>query len=39
MEGNDIDYWQLQGNQEAIGWDSLLPGIFVKDWRKLNTEH
>ena len=29
-------YWQLQRNQEAIGWDNLLRGKFVKDWRKLN---
>jgi len=30
------DYWQLQRNQEAIGWDNLLRGKFSKDWRKLN---
>ena len=30
------DYWQLQKNQEAIGWDNLLRGKFAKDWRKLN---
>ena len=30
------DYWQLQRNQEAIGWDNLLRGKFAKDWRKLN---
>ena len=30
------DYWQLQRNQEAIGWDNLLRGKFTKDWRKLN---
>ena len=25
--------------QEAIGWDNLLRGNFVKDWRKLNGVH
>ena len=29
-------YWQLQRNQDAIGWDHLLRGKFAKDWRKLN---
>ena len=29
-------YWQLQQNQEAIGWDNLLRGKFTKDGRKLN---
>ena len=24
-------YWQLQRNQEAIGWDNLLRGKFVKE--------
>ena len=33
------DYWQLQRNQEAIGWDNLLQGKFAKDWRKLNGVH
>ena len=32
-------YWQLQRNQEAIGWDNLLHGKFAKDWRKLNGEY
>ena len=32
-------YWQLQRNQEAIGWDNLLRGKFAKDWRKLNGVH
>ena len=33
----DMDnYWQLQRNQEAIRWDNLLQGKFVKDWRKVN---
>ena len=30
------EYWELQRNQEAIGWDNLLRGKFAKDWRKLN---
>ena len=29
------DFWQLQKNQQAIGWDNLLRGKFSKDWRKL----
>ena len=33
------DYWQLQRNQETIGWDNLLRGKFAKDWRKLNGVH
>ena len=33
------DYWQLQRNQEAIGWDNLLRGKFAKDWRKINGVH
>ena len=33
------DYWQLQRNQEAIGWDNLLRGKFAKDWRRLNGVH
>ena len=33
------EYWQLQSNQEAIGWDNLLRGKFAKDWRKLNGEY
>ena len=33
------DYWQLQRNQEAIGWDNLLRGKFAKDCRKLNGVH
>ena len=33
------DYWQLQRNQEAIGWDNLLQGKFTKGWRKLNGVH
>jgi len=32
-------YWQLQRNQEAIGWDNLLRGKFAKDWRKLKGEY
>ena len=38
-EGQEDEYWQLQRNQEAIGWDNLLQGKFVKDWRKLNGVH
>ena len=30
------EYWQLQRNQEAIGWDHLLRVKFAKHWRKLN---
>ena len=30
-EGQKDEYWQLQRNQEAIGWDNLLRGKFVKD--------
>ena len=33
------DYWQLQRNQEAIGWDNLLRGKFAKDWRILNGQY
>ena len=33
------EYWQLQRNQEAIGWDNLLRGKFAKDWRKINGVH
>ena len=33
------DYWQLQRNQGVIGWDNLLRGKFVKDWRNLNGVH
>ena len=32
---NTDDYWKLQKNQQAIGWDNLLRGEFSKDWRKL----
>ena len=39
MESQKDEYWQLQRNQEAIGWDNLLRGKFVKDWRKLNGVH
>ena len=28
-EGQEDEYWQLQRNQEAIGWDNLLQGKFV----------
>ena len=35
-EDQEDEYWQLQRNQAAIGWDNLLRGKFVKDWRKLN---
>ena len=33
------EYWQLQRNQEVIGWDNLLRGKFAKDWRKLIREY
>ena len=33
------DYWQLQRNQEAIGWDNILRGKFAKDWMILNGEY
>ena len=33
------DYWQLQRNQETVGWDNLLRGKFAKDWRILNGEY
>ena len=33
------EYWQLQRNQEAIGWDNLLRGKFAKDWSKINRVH
>ena len=36
VEDDTDDCWQLQQNQEAIGWDNLLQGRFAKDWRKLN---
>ena len=39
MANGEHDYWQLQQNQEAIGWDNLLRGKFAKDWRKLNGVH
>ena len=35
-ENKEHEYWQLQRNHEAIGWDNLLRGKFAKDWRKLN---
>ena len=38
-EGEEHDYWQLQRNQEAIGWDNLLRGKFAEDWIKLNGVH
>ena len=38
-ENKEHDYWQLQRNQDAIGWDNLLRGKFAKDWRKLNGEY
>ena len=38
-KGQEDEYWQLQRNQETIGWDNLLRGKFVKDWRKLNGVH
>ena len=31
-----VSHWQLQQNQEAIGWDNLLRGKFANDWKKLN---
>ena len=30
-EGQKDEYWQLQINQEAIGWDNLVQGKFIKD--------
>ena len=30
-ESEEDEYWQLQRNQEAIRWDNLLRGKFVKD--------
>ena len=33
MTNEEHDYWQLQRNQEAIGWDNLLRGKFAKNWR------
>ena len=38
-ENKEHDYWQLQRNQDAIGWDNLLRGKFAIDWRKLNGEY
>ena len=38
-EDQEDEYSQLQRNQAAIGWDNLLRGKFVKDWRKLNGAH
>ena len=35
-EHEENEYWQLQRNQEAIGWDHLMQGKFAKDWRRLN---
>ena len=31
FKDNTDEYWQLQWNQEVIGWDNLLQGKFVKD--------
>ena len=31
VKDNTDEYWQLQWNQEVIGWDNLLQGKFVKD--------
>ena len=31
VEDNTNDYWQLQHNQEMIGWDNLLQGKFARD--------
>ena len=28
-EKREHDYWQLQPNQDAIGWDTLLRGKFA----------
>ena len=39
ITNKEHEYWQLQQNLEAIGWDNLLRGKFAKDWRKLNGVH
>ena len=38
-KNKEHNYWQLQQNKEAIGWDNLLRAKFAKDWRKLNGEY
>ena len=30
-ENKEHEYWQLQRNKEAIGWNNLLCGKFAKD--------
>ena len=36
---NTDNFWQLQKNQQAIGWDNLLRGKISKEWRKLQHIH
>ena len=33
------EYHQLLGEQEIIGWNNLLRGIFLTEWRRLQQEY